>query len=226
MKKFFSKKATANSDAVNTAASAPATEMEKAADNAPKKITYTRLFIRDFLEIALGTLIPLLLFGKILGLSICPSPSMCPTIPVGEIYVINRLVAQDEQARGTIINFWDSEHTHHICKRVIGVPGILCPFTMGRSISTGRSWTRASIWSRASSLGGTWILPSPRGGTLSWGTTVTIPMTAVIGCSPWFTRKIFWAFIWLASISPSSAPPLPPLSPGNRLPVDPPRPLP
>lgn len=123
MKKFFSKKATANSDAVNTAASAPATEMEKAADNAPKKITYTRLFIRDFLEIALGTLIPLLLFGKILGLSICPSPSMCPTIPVGEIYVINRLVAQDEQARGTIINFWDSEHTHHICKRVIGVPG-------------------------------------------------------------------------------------------------------
>lgn len=123
MKKFFSKKATANSDAVNTAASAPATEMEKAAGNAPKKITYTRLFIRDFLEIALGTLIPLLLFGKILGLSICPSPSMCPTIPVGEIYVINRLVAQDEQARGTIINFWDSEHTHHICKRVIGVPG-------------------------------------------------------------------------------------------------------
>lgn len=126
MKRFFAKKVASDEVASNTEPVNLHTEtgVQPPTEEKPKKkITYTRVFIRDFLEIALCTLIPLLLFGKILVLSICPSPSMSPTIRVGEVYIANRLSAQEELPRGTIITFWDKDHTQALCKRIIGVPG-------------------------------------------------------------------------------------------------------
>ena len=124
MKRLFKKRGAEDIDVrLDAVGTSPHVNTEGETSPPKKKITYTRLFIRDFLEIALCTAIPIILFTKVLMLSICPSPSMSPTIPVGEIYVASRWNTNDVQPRGTIITFWDRDHTQNFCKRIIGVPG-------------------------------------------------------------------------------------------------------
>ena len=72
MKRLFKKRGAEDIDVrLDAVGTSPHVNTEGETSPPKKKITYTRLFIRDFLEIALCTAIPIILFTKVLMLSIC-----------------------------------------------------------------------------------------------------------------------------------------------------------
>lgn len=112
---------------------------KKSDDSEPVEIKGGRL-LKDLLDLFIPLIVALIIFNFVIGLAVIQSPSMEPTLMVGNTVFVNRLCYKTGQEieRGDIVVFDSDEFGKVFGKRVIGLPGDHIEFKDGYVMINGQ----------------------------------------------------------------------------------------